>query len=54
MRDALIWSPVRTPVGQMGGALRSVDPETLASLVASAVMGRAELDPSKLDGCIKR
>ena len=52
MRDAVICSPVRTPVGRMGGALRSVDAETLAALVVSAVMERSGLDPAKVDDCI--
>ena len=52
MRDAVICSPMRTPVGRMGGALRSVDAETLAGLVVTAVMERSGLDPSKVDDCI--
>ena len=31
MRDAVICSPVRTPVGRFGGALKDVDAETLAA-----------------------
>ena len=38
MRDAVICSPVRTPVGRYGGALRDVDAETLAATVVSAVL----------------
>ncbi|MBA4181680.1 MAG: acetyl-CoA C-acyltransferase [Anaerolinea sp.] len=52
MRDAVICSPVRTPVGRMGGALRSVDAETLAALVVSAVMERTGLDPRLIDDSI--
>jgi acetyl-CoA C-acetyltransferase len=52
MRDAVICSPVRTPVGRMGGALRTVDAETLAALVVSAVMERTKLDPSLIDDSI--
>jgi acetyl-CoA C-acetyltransferase len=52
MRDAVICSPVRTPVGRMGGALRTVDAETLAALVVSAVIERSGLDPSQIDDSI--
>ncbi len=52
MRDAVICSPVRTPVGRMGGALRTVDAETLAALVVSAVMERTGLDPALIDDSI--
>lgn len=52
MRDAVICSPVRTPVGRMGGALRTVDAETLAATVVSAVLERTNLDPAKIDDCI--
>ena len=52
MREAVICSPVRTPVGRMGGALRSVDAETLAALVVSAVLERTGLDPRLIDDSI--
>lgn len=52
MREAVICSPVRTPVGRMGGALRTVDAETLAALVVSAVVERSGLDPAKIDDSI--
>jgi acetyl-CoA C-acetyltransferase len=52
MRDAVICSPVRTPVGRYGGALRHVDAETLAATVVSAVLERTKLDPHVIDDCI--
>jgi len=52
MRDAVICSPVRTPVGRYGGALRDVDAETLAATVVSAVLERTKLDPRVIDDCI--
>lgn len=52
MREAVICSPVRTPVGRMGGALRPVDAETLAALVVSAVIDRTRIDPSVIDDSI--
>jgi len=52
MRDVVICSPVRTPVGRYGGALRDVDVETLASTVVVAVLERSKLDPKAIDDCI--
>ena len=52
MREAVICSPVRTPVGRMGGALRSVDAETLAAAVVTAVLERTGLDPRLIDDSI--
>src|SRR5512140_2718948 len=52
MRDAVICSPVRTPVGRMGGALRTIDAETLAATVVSAVLERTGLNPSVIDDSI--
>ena len=40
MRRAAIVSPVRTPVGAFGGALRDVPVETLGSAVTKAVLER--------------
>jgi acetyl-CoA acetyltransferase family protein len=52
MRDAVICSPLRTPVGRYGGALRDVDAETLAETVVRAVLERTKLDPNVIDDCI--
>ncbi len=52
MRDAVICSPLRTPVGRFGGALRDVSAEVLAATVISAVMERTKLDPHAVDDCI--
>lgn len=52
MRDAVICSPVRTPVGRYGGTLREVDAETLATTVVREVLARAKLDPSAVDDCL--
>ncbi len=52
MREAVICSPVRTPVGRFGGALRDVDVETLAALVVGAVLERTKLDPRVIDDCV--
>jgi acetyl-CoA C-acetyltransferase len=52
MREAVICTPLRTPVGRYGGALKDVDAETLASLVTKAVLERSGLDPAVVDDCI--
>ena len=52
MRDAVICTPLRTPVGRYGGALKDVDAETLAAAVVQAVVERSGLDPSLIEDCI--
>lgn len=52
MPDAVICSPVRTPVGRYGGALRDVDAETLAATVVRALVERTRIDPAAVDDCI--
>ena len=52
MRDAVICSPVRTPVGRYGGALKDVDAETLGALVVTAVLERTKLDPKEIGDSI--
>jgi acetyl-CoA C-acetyltransferase len=56
MKQVVIVSPVRTPVGAHGGALRSKRAQDLAEIVFRAVLERTELDPALLDevilGCI--
>lgn len=49
MRRAAIVSPVRTPVGAFGGALRDVPVETLGSVVTKAVLERTGLDPARIE-----
>ena len=49
MRRAAIVTPVRTPVGVFGGALRSVPVETLAAEAIKAVVGRSGIDPERID-----
>ena len=44
-RDAAIVSPLRTPVGKFGGALRDVPADVLAALAIRALMERTGLDP---------
>jgi acetyl-CoA C-acetyltransferase/3-oxo-5,6-didehydrosuberyl-CoA/3-oxoadipyl-CoA thiolase len=52
MREPLIVSAVRTPVGRAGGALATVRPDDLAALVVRAVIERARIDPARLDDVI--
>ncbi len=52
MREAVICSPLRTPVGRYGGTLRDVDAETLAECIVRAVLERTDLDPNAVDDCI--
>src|SRR5262247_3650411 len=52
MRDALIVSAVRTPVGRAGGALAEIRPDDLAALVLKAAVERANFDPARLDDVI--
>ncbi|MFJ5938630.1 acetyl-CoA C-acetyltransferase [Streptomyces sp. NPDC093071] len=49
MRRAAIVSPVRTPVGSFGGALRPVAVEDLAATVIKAVVERTRIDPERID-----
>lgn len=52
MKEVVIVSPVRTPVGAHGGALRSQRAQDLAALVFRAVLERTGLDPAVLDEVI--
>ena len=52
MKQVVLVSPVRTPVGAHGGALRSKRAQDLAEIVFRAVLERTELDPAVLDEVI--
>jgi 3-oxoadipyl-CoA thiolase len=52
MRDALIVSAVRTPVGRSGGALAEVRADDLAAIAVRAAVDRASFDPARLDDVI--
>jgi len=56
MKDVVIVSPVRTPMGSHGGALRRKRAQDLAETVMRAVIKRTGIDPAILDevifGCI--
>lgn len=52
MKDVVIVSPVRTPVGAHGGALRSLRAQDLAAIVFKAVLERTGIDPGIIDEVI--
>jgi 3-oxoadipyl-CoA thiolase len=52
MKEALIVSAVRTPVGRAGGVLADVRPDDLAAVAVRAAVDRPAFDPSKLDDVI--
>ncbi len=52
MRRVAIVSPVRTAVGNFGGALRDVSAAELASTVIKEALYRSQLDPAKVDDVI--
>jgi len=52
MRDAVICSPLRTPVGRYGGVLRTVPPAELAATVIRAIIDRTGLDGERIDDVI--
>ncbi|MGE0443666.1 MAG: acetyl-CoA C-acyltransferase [Vicinamibacterales bacterium] len=52
MKNALIVSAVRTPVGRAGGALAEVRADDLAAIAVRAVVERSGVDPSRIDDVI--
>src|SRR5204863_3665590 len=52
MRDALIVSAVRTPVGRAGGALADVRADDLAAVAVRGAVDRVSFDPAGLDDVI--
>jgi 3-oxoadipyl-CoA thiolase len=52
MRDALIVSAVRTPVGRAGGALADVRADDLAAIAVRGAVHRVSFDPARLDDVI--
>jgi acetyl-CoA C-acetyltransferase len=52
MKRAAIVSPLRTPVGAFGGALRGVPVEELGATVARAIVERTGLDPARIDDVV--
>lgn len=52
MRRAAIISPVRTPVGRFGGALKDVSVERLGAIVVKSVIERSGIDPSAIEDVV--
>ena len=52
MRGVAIVSPVRTAVGNFGGALRGVSAADLSSLVIKELVERSGIDPARVDDVI--
>jgi len=52
MPEAVIVDAVRTPVGRYGGALKSVRPDDLASLIIQTLVRRNNLDPASIEDVI--
>jgi 3-oxoadipyl-CoA thiolase len=52
MRDALIVSAVRTPVGRAGGVLADVRADDLAAIAVRGAVDRVSFDPARLDDVI--
>jgi acetyl-CoA C-acetyltransferase len=52
LRRAAIVTPLRTPVGTYGGALRDVPVEDLAGAVVGAVLSASGIDPERIDDVV--
>lgn len=52
MRRAAIVSPLRTPIGAYGGALRTVPVGELGAIVTRALVKRTAIDPALIDDVI--
>lgn len=52
MRDAVICSPLRTPVGGFGGVFKTVPAADLATSVLEALIDRTGLTPSEVDDVV--
>jgi acetyl-CoA C-acetyltransferase len=52
MKDALIVSPLRTPIGKFGGALASLTADQLAATVIRTLIDRLGIEPGSLDEVI--
>ncbi|MFB9310526.1 acetyl-CoA C-acetyltransferase [Agromyces hippuratus] len=52
LREVVVCSPLRTPVGRMGGALATVPALELATTVLTALLDRTGVDPAAIDAVI--
>ncbi|PRY04582.1 acetyl-CoA acetyltransferase family protein [Paraburkholderia sp. BL25I1N1] len=51
-REIVISMPVRTPIGSINGALKSVPATDLGATVIREVVSRSRLDPAKIDSAV--
>lgn len=49
MPEAVIVDAIRTPIGNLGGALSKIRPDDLAALVIKAIVERNNLDPTLIE-----
>ncbi len=49
MPEAVIIDALRTPIGNLGGALASIRPDDLAAMVVKAIVDRNSLDPNMIE-----
>ena len=49
MSEAVLVDAIRTPIGNLNGALATVRPDDLAALVIEAIVERNHLDPHIID-----
>jgi len=49
MPEAVIVDALRTPIGNLGGALASIRPDDLAAMVVKAIVDRNSLDPNMIE-----
>jgi acetyl-CoA C-acetyltransferase len=52
MKRAAIVSPLRTPIGAFGGALKDVSVEELGATVARAIVQRTGIDPARINDVV--
>ncbi len=52
MREVAIVSPLRTAVGNFGGAMQKIPAAELGSIVIKEILDRTQLDPAKVDDVI--
>lgn len=56
MREIVIVEGLRTPIGNLGGAIKEITNQTMGELVVREVLKRSEIDPSEVEevifGCV--
>jgi len=52
LRDAVICTPLRTPVGRYGGMFKELPAEKLVAPILTAIVERAGLDPARIDDVV--